>query len=270
MVKANDNFLCRATLTVGAGKERLATRNFVAVDEAADWALLTAQRLKLALGAQAYEKIDDALVIDIGGHVAGDPISARRVVFAGSLAAATAELTERVRAFERDELPQFRKEVAARIAASRRRKYWIAAGGAGTLAAAVVAVLLFPPILDPERAAEAILSAPPPALAGRWALGNPAANCQTNYVEFSARRYEAVVGASRQNFAAAYSQPTPDTMRVEYAQGGIRLIQTFRLPGENGRMVIANVESSDPEIAVAASRAIGTALTKCPTIASSQ
>jgi hypothetical protein len=270
VAKANDNFLCRATLTVGNGQERLATRNFVAVDEAADWALLTAQRLKLALGAQAYDKIDDALAIDIGGHIPGDPISARRIVFTGSLAAATAGLADRVRVFERDELPQFRREVASRIAVYRRRKYWIAAGGAGALAAAVIAVLLFPPILDPERAAEAILSGPPPALAGRWALGNPATNCQTNFVEFSARRYEAVVGASRQNFAAAYSQPTPDTMRVEYAQGGIRLIQTFRLPGENGRMVIANVESSDPEIAAAARRAIGTVLTKCPSTAAPQ
>ena len=264
MAKATDNFLCRATLTVGNGQERLATRNFVAVDEAADWALLTAQRLKLALGAQAYDKIDDALAIDIGGHIAGDPAAARLVVFSGSLAAATAGLADRVRAFEQSELPKFRLEVAARIAAAKRRKILIAAAGAGTLAAAVIAVALFPPILDPERAAEAILSGPPANLAGRWAIGNPATNCQTNYVEFDRRRYEAVVGTNRQSFAAAYSQPTPDTMRVEYAQGGIRLVQTFRLSPENGRLVIASVESSEPEIQAAARRAVGTALTKCP------
>jgi hypothetical protein len=35
-------------LSVGNGRERLATRNFAAADEAADWARVTAQRLRMA------------------------------------------------------------------------------------------------------------------------------------------------------------------------------------------------------------------------------
>jgi len=121
-----------------------------------------------------------------------------------------------------------------------------------------------PPILDPERAAEEILARPPPDLVGRWALGANVANCETNYVEFAAGRYEAMVGGNRQRFAAAYSRPSEDSMRVEYAEGGIRLAQVFRRQPDTGRLTIASVESSLAEIENAARRAIGTQLTKCP------
>jgi len=125
-------------------------------------------------------------------------------------------------------------------------------------------VVLLPPILDSETAAEAVFARPPPGIDGRWAIGNPATNCETNYVEFQPRRYEAVVAGNRQSFDAAYSRPTPETMRIDYGQGQIRIAQTFRLPGENGRMTIANVEASEPTIQNAARRAIGTVLQKCP------
>jgi len=61
-----------------------------------------------------------------------------------------------------------------------------------------------------------------------------------------------------------FRSATPTTMRIEYGQGGVRLAQTFGLPGENGRMTIANIEASDPTIENTARRAIGTVLRKCP------
>jgi hypothetical protein len=264
MTRAADGFSCRATLAIGKSQENLATRHFPSASEAADWALLTAQQLKLSLGASAYDKIDDELVIEIRGHVADDPKSEQLLVFAGSLSVASAKLAESVVAFERHTLPQFRLDVGKRAARIARRRYWTAAAGAGILVAAVVGVWLMPPILDPERVAEEMLSGPPPKIAGRWAIGDPATNCETNYIEFSRRRYEAVVGTRRQNFVAAYAQPSPDTMRVEYAQGGIRLAQMFRLSPQTGLLTIVSVESSEPEIRAAARAAIGTTLAKCP------
>jgi hypothetical protein len=264
MDKKDHRFACRATLSAKGGQERLATRAFAAIDEAADWALVTAQKLKAALGAESFGKIDDAIEIEISGQVPGDPEAKKTVIFAGTIAAATAQLSERVRAFESTELPQLQAESAKRAAARRKRKILAIGGGAALLAIAAGTVAVMPPILDPEVAADKILSAPPPGIAGRWALGNGVANCETNFVEFDRRRYDAVVGASKQSFAAGYSQPTPDTMRVEYAQGGIKLIQTFRLTGEPGRMIIASIESSEAEIQNAARRAVGTLLSKCP------
>jgi len=204
-------------------------------------------------------------VIEIRGHVADDPRSEQLLVFAGSLSVASATLAESIAAFERQTLRQFRIELAKRAARRARQRYWMAAAGAGVLAAAVIGVWLMPPILDPERVAEEILSGPPAKIAGRWAIGDPATNCETNYIEFSRRRYEAVVATRRQNFVAAYAQPSPDTMRVEYAQGGIRLAQFFRLSPQTGLLTIVNVESSEPEIRAAARGAIGTSLAKCPT-----
>lgn len=264
MANSKDRFFCRATLAIGKSQEILATRNFPSASEAADWALLTAQHLKLSLGASAYGKIDEALAIEIHGHVADDPQAAQHVVFAGSLSLASAKLADSVAAFEREMLPKFRAEAASRIASNAKRRYWLAAAGVGTLALAVIGVLLVPPILDPERVAEALLSGPPAQMSGRWAIGDPKTNCQTNYIEFDRRHYGAAIGANRQSFTAAYTQPTPDTMRVEYAQGGIRLAQIFRLSPQTGLMTIVNVESSEPEIQAAARKAIGTVLTKCP------
>ena len=264
MKTRNDKFLCRATLAVSTSDETLARKHFVSASDAADWALLTAQHMKLSLGPSAYDKIDDELTIEIGGHFADDPTLERLTVFVGSLATASAQLAKSVAEFEQDKLPKLRIEVAKRAASRAKRRYWVAAMGAGTLAVAVIGVLLVPPILDPERVAEAILSGPPPAFAGRWAIGDPAANCQTNFIDLSRRRYEAVVGSSRQSFVAAYSQTSSDVLRVEYAQGGIKLAQLFRLSPQTGLLTIVNVESSEPEIATAARRVIGTVLTKCP------
>lgn len=264
MGNSKDRFFCRATLAIGKSQEILATRNFPSANEAADWALLTAQHLKLSLGAATYDKIDDELAIEIRGHVADDPNAAQQVVFAGSLSIASAKLADCVATFERETLPKLHVEAANRIASRARRRYWIAAAGAGTLAVAVIGVLLVPPILDPERVAEALLSGPPAQMSGRWAIGDPKTNCQTNYIEFDRRHYGAMVGTNRQSFTAAYAQPTQDTMRVEYAQGGIRLVQIFRLSAQTGLMTIVNVESSEPEIQAAARNAIGTTLAKCP------
>jgi hypothetical protein len=268
-VTASDlKFVCRATLSLGNGQERLATRNFAAADAAVDWALVTAQRLRMALGTASFGKVGGAIDIHIVGHVPGDPAAEKVTVFAGALGTADDSLALRAKAFERDELPLLFRAVAARIAAKRRRKYAVVAAIAAAATLAVVFVALLPPILDAEQRAEAILSGPPADIQGRWAIGNPAANCDTNYVEFERRRYTAVIGANRQSFDAAYSQPTPATMRIEYGQGGVRLVQTFGLPGENGRMTIANIEASDPIIESAARRAIGTVLRKCPPPAS--
>lgn len=264
MTASDLKFVCRATLSVGNGRERLATRNFAAADAAADWALVTAQRLRMALGTANFGKIGTAIEIHIVGHVPGDPAAERVTVFAGALGAADDSLSLRAQAFERDELPLLYRAVAARLAAKRRRKYLVAGASFAVAALAVGLVILLPPILDSELQAEAILSGPPPDIDGRWAIGNPATNCEINYVEFERRRYTAVIGAARQSFDAAYSQPTPATMRIEYGQGGVRLAQTFALPGENGRMTIANIEASDPTIENTARRAIGTVLRKCP------
>jgi hypothetical protein len=264
-VAASDlKFFCRATLSTGNGQERLATRNFVEAEAAADWALVTAQRLRLALGSDNFDKIGDAIDIQIVGHVQGDPTTQKVTVFAGPLATAAATLSLRAQAFERDELPILYRAVAARIAARKRRKILIVAASLAAGAVAIGLLVLLPPILDAEQRAETFFGAPPAGIAGRWALGNPETNCETNYVEFQPRRYEAVLGPNRQSFDAAYSQPTPETMRIEYGQGGIRLVQTFRLPGENGRMTIANIEANDPAIENTARRAIGTILRKCP------
>lgn len=257
-------FVARATLSVGNGQERLATRNFAAADAAADWALVTAQRLRMALGNANFGKVGAAIDIQIVGHVPGDPAAEKVTVFSGALGTADDSLALRVQAFERDELPLLFRAVAARIAAKRRRKYIVGGASVAVAAIAVALVVLLPPILDSELQAEAIFSGPPPDIEGRWAIGNPATNCETNYVEFQRRRYTAVIGANRQSFDAAYSQPTPATMRIEYGQGGVRLAQTFGLPGENGRMTIANIEASDPTIENTARRAIGTVLRKCP------
>lgn len=264
MTASDLKFVARATLSVGNGQERLATRSFAAADAAADWALVTAQRLRMALGTANFGKVGGAIEIHIVGHVPGDPAAEKVTVFAGALGTADDALALRAQAFERDELPLLFRAVAGRIAAKRRRKYIVGGASVAVAALAVALVVLLPPILDSELQAEAIFAGPPPDIEGRWAIGNPATNCETNYVEFQRRRYTAVVGANRQSFDAAYSQPTPAAMRIEYGQGGVRLAQTFSLPGENGRMTIANIEASDPTIENTARRAIGTVLRKCP------
>ena len=264
MDESDLKFVCRASLSVGNGQERLATRNFAAADAAADWALVTAQRVRLALGTASFGKVGAAIEIQIVGHVPGDPAGEKVTVFAGALGAADDSLSLRAQAFERDELPLLFRAVAARHSAKRRRKFVVAAASVAIAALAVALVVLLPPILDSELQAEAIFSGPPADIEGRWAIGNPTTNCDTNYVVFERRRYTAVIGANRQSFDAAYSQPTQATMRIEYGQGGIKLAQTFGLPGENGRMTIANIEASDPTIENTARRAIGTVLRKCP------
>jgi hypothetical protein len=259
-------FACTATLTANDGRERLATRSFGAVDTAADWALTTAGRLKEALGNGPYGQVELALGISIEGRLANDPDARPTLVFSGTLAHATDTLAAHVRSFEADTIPKLQAQAAARRKAKRAgilRKLGLFAGIAVFIGLVFVVYRFVPPILDPERAAEEILSRPPPEVAGRWSLGQTTANCETNFVEFAAGRYEAVVAGNRQRFAAAYSQPAAATMRVEYAEGGIRLAQIFRLGPDQGRMSIAGVESSVPEIEAAARRAIGTWLTKC-------
>ncbi len=260
-------FACTATLTANEGRERLASRSFAAVDAAGDWALTTAARLKDALGRGAYGQVELALGIVIEGRLADDPDARSSVVFAGTLAEATEKLAGQIRHFESETIPRLHAQAAERRKSKRAsvlRKFGGIAGVAAFVGLVFVVYRFVPPILDPERAAEEILSAPPPGVAGRWALGQTNANCETNYVEFAARRYEAVVSGNRQRFAAAYSQSSETSMRVEYAEGGIKLAQVFRLGPEPGRMSIASVESSIPEIENAAKRAVGTWLTKCP------
>ncbi|MBI3505865.1 MAG: hypothetical protein HY059_13570 [Proteobacteria bacterium] len=259
-------FACTATLTANEGRERLASRSFAAVDVAGDWALTTAARLKQALGG-SYGQVEVALGIVIEGRLHDDPDGRMSVVFSGTLAEASEKLASQIRHFESETIPRLRANAAERRKSKRGailRKSGLVAGVALFAGLVLVVYRYVPPILDPERAAEEILARPPPEVAGRWALGQTTANCETNYVEFAARRYEAVVGGNRQRFAAAYSQSSDSSMRVEYAEGGIKLAQIFRLGPEPGRMSIAGVESSIPEIENAARRAIGTWLTKCP------
>ncbi len=260
-------FVCTATLTASEGRERLASRSFAAVDTAADWALTTAGRLKTALGSGAYGQVEVALGIAIEGRLAEDPDARSTLVFSGTLAEAAENLAARVREFETTTIPKLRERAETRRKSKRAgilRKLGLVAGVALFGALVFVVYRFVPPILDPERAAEEILARPPPEVTGRWALGQTTGNCETNFVEFAAGRYEAVVAGSRQRFAAAYSMSSSTSMRVEYAEGGIRLAQIFRLGPEAGRMSIAGVESSVPEIETAARRAIGTWLTKCP------
>ena len=259
-------FLCTATLTASEGGERLSTRSFTGADVAAEWALATAGRLKAALGP-AFGQVEQNLGIVIEGRLAGEPMARATVVFDGTLAEAGVGLKRQLEHFHAETLPRLRANVRERARARRT----VVARFAGLLLAIVAfggivyTVYRFvPPILDPERAAEEILARPPPDLVGRWALGTSPANCESNYVEFAAGRYEAMVGGNRQRFAAAYSRPTDDTMRVEYAEGGIRLAQIFRRAAETGRLTIVGVESSMAEIEAAARRAVGTQLTRCP------
>lgn len=265
MKSGEPDFLCTATLTANEGRERLATRSFTTADTAADWSLATAGRLKAALGA-AYGQIEQNLGIVIEGRLAGEPMARATLVFEGTLAEANAGLARQLEHFHAETLPRLRANAVER----RRAKRTVVARFAGLFLAVVAfggivytVYRYVPPILDPERAAEEILARPPPDLVGRWALGLNPANCQSNYVEFAAGRYEAMVGGNRQRFAAAYSQPSDDSMRVEYAEGGIRLAQVFRRQPETGRLTIVAVESSMPEIEAAARRAVGTVLTKC-------
>ena len=263
-------FACTATLTAGEGRERLASRNFGAVDIAADWALATAGRQKDAQGTGPYGQVENTLGIAIEGRLIDDPDARITTVFSGTLAEAIEILPSRVRHFEAETIPKLRSNAEQRRRLKRTgllRVAWFGVGIAVFVGLVFVVYRFVPPILDPERAAEEILARPPPAVAGRWALGQTTANCDSNYVEFKAGRYEAFVSGSRQQFAAAYSQPGNTTMRVEYAEGGIRLAQIFRLGPEPGRMSISGVESSVPEIEAAARRAIGTWLTKCPEMA---
>lgn len=260
-------FACTATLTANEGRERLASRSFSAADTAADWALTTAERLKTALGTGLYGQVEVALGITIEGRLAEDPEARSTLVFSGTLAEAAGNLAAHVREFEATTIPKLRERAANRRKSKRAgilRKVGLVAGIALFGALVFVVYRFVPPILDPERAAEEILSGPPPEVAGRWALGQTTGNCETNFVEFAAGRYEAVVAGNRQRFAAAYSMSSSTSMRVEYAEGGIRLAQIFRIGPDAGRMSIAGVESSVAEIETAARRAVGTWLTKCP------
>ncbi|MBI1245478.1 MAG: hypothetical protein GC202_10770 [Alphaproteobacteria bacterium] len=266
MKSGEPEFHCTATLTANEGRERLATRSFSAVDTAADWAMATAGRLKTALGG-AYGQVEQSLGIVIEGRLSSEQQGRATVVFQGTLAEAEAGLAGQIEHFRSILLPRIRANATERQRAKRSkatRTVGLFAGVAAFAAVAYGVYLYVPPFLDPDRAAEAILSRPPADVVGRWALGRNAANCETNYVEFAAGRYEAMVGGNRQRFAAAYSQPSDDSMRVEYAEGGIRLAQVFKRSAETGRLTIVSVQSSMAEIENAAKRAVGTQLTKCP------
>jgi hypothetical protein len=260
-------FACTATLTADEGRQKLAERSFAAVDAAADWTLKTAGALKSALGTEKFAQVEAELEIAIEGRLADDPEARTTLVFRGTLAHAADTLAAHVRHFETETIPKLRARSAERRRAGRAkllRRLGLVAGVAAFVGSVFVVYKFVPPILDPELAAEAILSGPPDGVAGRWALGQTTANCESNYVEFAKARYEAVVAGGRQRFAAAYSMSSNSSMRVEYAEGGIKLAQIFRLGPEPGRMSISGVESSVPEIEAAARRAVGTWLTKCP------
>jgi hypothetical protein len=266
MKAREQEFLCTATLTANDGRERLAARSFGTPDTAVDWALATASRLRKALGA-AYGQVEQGLGIVIEGRLAGEPMSRATILFEGTLGEAATGLARQLEHFHAETLPRLRANALERKRARRTVVVRFAGLFLAIVAFAGVVYTVYrfvPPILDPERAAEEILARPPPDLVGRWALGGNLANCETNYVEFAAGRYEAMVGGNRQRFAAAYSQPSDDSMRVEYAEGGIRLAQVFRRSPDTGRLTIVAVESSLAEIETAARRAVGTQLAKCP------
>jgi hypothetical protein len=260
-------FACTATLTADEGRQKLAARSFAAVDAAADWTLKTAGALKAALGPDRFAQVDASVGVVIEGRLADDPDARTTLVFQGTLAHAMDTLAAHVRHFETETIPKLQARAAERRRAGRAgilRKLGLVAGVAAFVGSVFAVYKFVPPILDPELAAEAILSGPPEGVAGRWALGQTTANCDSNYVEFAKARYEAVVAGGRQRFAAAYSMSSNTSMRVEYAEGGIKLAQIFRLGPDPGRMSISAVESSVPEIEAAARRAVGTWLTKCP------
>jgi hypothetical protein len=255
-----------SVVSLRIGDAELAAKKFGPPDDAASWLLSTADRLRGALDADLYNRIETLSHVEIVATVAEDGFRQQVPVFSGSLATAITEILPRVRDFEARTLEFHQAAVKEQARLKLRR---IAFQAAVVLAAAAMLTAIYfvlrslPPLFDVEAMSNRLLSVPQANFAGSWNPVSAADSCEENRIEFSRGQVVFVAGGRAKIFNASFTSANDWSMRVEYMESGVQIAKMLRLAPDQTSFQILIVNASDPDVHSSVRRMAGSRFYRC-------
>jgi hypothetical protein len=255
-----------SVVSLRIGDTELAVKKFGPPDDAASWLLSTADRLRGALDADLYTRIETQSHVEIVATVAEDGFRQQVPVFSGSLATAVTGILPRVRDFEGRSGEFHRAAVKEQARLRLRRMAFQGAAvfvGAAILATAYVFLRSLPPLFDIEAMSNRLLSAPPGNFAGSWNPASATDPCEENRLEFSRGQVVFVAGGRPRVFNASFASPNDWSMRVEYTDSGVQIAKMLRLAPDQTSFQVLSITASDPEVQTSVRRMAGIRFYRC-------
>jgi hypothetical protein len=248
-----------------AFSEPLASKRFHHLDEAVDWALGAAAKLRTAFEPDVFRQLDKALRISIEMTIGARDYSHHCKVWSGPLSAAETTAARAAQKFIETALPAetAAAQNAALAAEKRRVRKSIAIAVAGAAMCAILFGVLraLPPVFDTEVQAGRVLSAPPEPLGGAWAGSNEA--CQQGRVVFARGKIELFSGAGFLSYPATYERLEGGAIKVSFLAGGVRVTQIVKVDPHGSSLVVQRVDVSEGVPRAMAVLAAGTRLVRC-------
>jgi hypothetical protein len=255
------------SVRLSAGTENLAYRRYHSVDEAVSWTTETSDKLSATLDPELAVRVCQVIGIRIVATVVEDGFSQDFTIVDGPMLDLRQATDAGMKKFDEFVASEFHAIAQRSIRNARVRKLILQTATCVGIALLVSigywAIKILPPVFDTDAIGAHLLSSPPPLLAGPWRISSLPDGCESGRLVFQRGRYEVSVAGTNRTFHAKYTSVNATTARVEYLDSGILIEQTFRYSADSRHLMLAGIETADPDVRAAAKRLLGTRFVRC-------